>query len=76
MTMWVDRGKVNDAKTILAGMGLTDPTGGDRRFSCEGNQPKSHPVSAGEGSYSEYALIEYGPTRGGLGRIHPASFDG
>lgn len=26
MTMRVDRGKVNDAKTILAGMGLTDMT--------------------------------------------------
>ena len=71
MTMRVDRRKVNDAKTILAGMGLT-PRAAIDVFLAKVLSRKAILFQA----YSEYALIENGATHGEFGRIHPASFDG
>ena len=64
MTMRVDRRKVNDAKTILAGMGLT-PRAAIDVFLAKVISQKAIPFPLAMAD-SEYALIEYGATAGDL----------
>ena len=70
MTMRVDRRKVNDAKTILAGMGLTPRTAIDV-FLARVISQKAIPFPLAMAD-SEYALTEYGATAeelAGLNRV-------